>query len=43
LSTGGAFLAVAVVVLLGAVGCVGLPRATAAVPTDAEVTPLAAV
>jgi hypothetical protein len=25
------------------VGCVGLPRATAAVPTDAEVTPLAAV
>jgi MFS family permease len=43
LSTGGAFLAVAVVVLLGAVGCVGLPRATAAVPTDAEVTPLSAV
>ncbi|MCW2532640.1 MAG: transporter [Blastococcus sp.] len=43
LSTGGAFLAVAVVVLLGAVGCLGLPRATVAVPTDAEVTPLSAV
>jgi MFS family permease len=40
---GGAFLAVAVVVLLGAVGCLGLRRATVAVPTDAEVTPLSAV
>jgi MFS family permease len=43
LSTGAAFLGVAVVVLLGAVGCLGLPRATVAVPTDAEVTPLGAV
>jgi hypothetical protein len=39
----GTVLAVAVVVLLGAVGCLGLPRATVAVPTDAEVTPLSAV
>jgi hypothetical protein len=41
--TGAGFLAVAVVVLLGAVACLGLPRGTVAVPTDAEVTPLGAV
>jgi MFS family permease len=42
LSTGAAFLAVAVVVLLGAVACLRLPRTTVA-PADAEAAPLGVV
>jgi hypothetical protein len=42
LSTGAAFAAVAVVLLLGAVACLRLPRTTVA-PEDAEVAPLGAV
>ena len=42
LGTGAAFLAVAVVVLLGAVACLRLPRATVA-PADAEAAPLGVV
>jgi MFS family permease len=42
-STDAAFLAVAVVVLLGAVGCLRLPRTTVAVPSGAEVEQVRAV
>jgi hypothetical protein len=43
LGTGGGFLVVAVVVLLGAVACLRLPRATVAEPADTEVAPLGVV
>jgi hypothetical protein len=42
-STGAGFLVVAGVVLLGGVACLGLPRTTVAVPTDAEAAQLGVV
>jgi MFS family permease len=43
LSTGSGFVAVAGVVLLGALACLRLPRTTVAVPADGEVAPLGVV
>jgi hypothetical protein len=43
LSTGAGFVAVAGVVLLGAVACFRLPRSTAPMPADGEVAPLGVV